>query len=123
MEIRTLNPNKINHRKLFVEKCEESLDKIPIEAELDEVDMNVDRNKIEQIDRDITYVLDEARSNAKGERKGIKGSTKKIIRSSVKHWTLMIKKKEGKLVSQLNLNKLKKEARLGGNDENKSLSE
>ena len=35
----------------------------------------------------------------------------------------MIKKKEGKLVSQLNLNKLKKEARLGGNDENKSLSE
>ena len=35
----------------------------------------------------------------------------------------MIKKKEDKLVSQLKLNELKKGARLGGNDENKSLSE
>ena len=29
MESRTLNPNKRNRRKLFVEKCEELLDKIP----------------------------------------------------------------------------------------------
>ena len=35
----------------------------------------------------------------------------------------MIKKKGGKLVSQLRLNKLKKEARLGSDDESKSLSE
>ena len=41
----------------------------------------------------------------------------------MKCWTVMIKKKEVKLVSKLKLNKLKKEARLGGNDENKSLSE
>ena len=54
MESRTLNPNKRNHRNLFVKKCEELLDTIPIEAELDEVEMNVDRNKIEQIDRDTT---------------------------------------------------------------------
>ena len=46
MESTTLNPNKRNHRKLFVEKCEEFLDKTPIEAELNEVEMNADGNKI-----------------------------------------------------------------------------
>ena len=124
MEIRTLNPNKRNHRKLFVKKCEQLLDKTPIEAELNEVEMNVDRNKIEQIDRDVTYILNKARSVAEGERKGIRGCTEKLmIRSSVKYWTAMIKKKEGKSVSQLRLNKWKKDARLGGNDDNKRLSE
>ena len=92
MESRTLNPNKRNHRKLFVEKCEELLDKTPIEAELNEVEMNVDRNKIEQIDRDITYILNKARSAAEGERKGIRGYKEKmIIRSSMKCWTLIVK--------------------------------
>ena len=86
--------------------------------------MNVDRNKIEQIDRDITYILNKARSAAEGERKVIRGWTEKLkIRSSVKYWTAMIKKKEGKSVSQLRLNKWKKDARLEGNDDNKRLSE
>ena len=43
--------------------------------------------------------------------------------SCMNHWTLMVKKKEGELVSKLKLNKLKKESRLGGNNENKSLTE
>ena len=42
---------------------------------MDDVEINVDRNKLEQIDKDITYVLNKARSKAKGERKGIKGHT------------------------------------------------
>ena len=93
MEIRTLNPNKRNHRKLFVEKCEESLDAAPIEAELDEIEINVDINKIEQTDRDMAYMLCKARSNAEGERKGIRECKEKmIIRSSKKYWTLMVKK-------------------------------
>ena len=66
MESRTLIQNKWNHRKLFVEKGENFLDKMPIEAELDEVDMNVDRIKIEQKYRNITYDLNKARSKAEG---------------------------------------------------------
>ena len=72
--------------------------------------MNIDRNKIEQIDRDVPCVLNKTRSKAEGERKGIRGCKEKIIiRPSVKHWIVMIKKKGGKLVSRLRLNKLKKE--------------
>ena len=41
----------------------------------------------------------------------------------MKHWTLMVKKKEGKLVSQLKLNKLKKEARIEDNNDDKNLTE
>ena len=47
----------------------------------------------------------------------------KKIRSSINLQNLMVKKKEGKLVSKLKLNKLKKEEMLGGNNENKSLSQ
>ena len=79
---------------MFEEKWEESLDKTPIEAEFCEIEMNVDKNKIEQIDRDVTCVLNKTRSKAEGERKGIRGCKEKIIiRPSVKHWTVMIKNK------------------------------
>ena len=45
IEERLLNPNKRNHRKVFVERCVELLNSTPIENEVD----CVERHKIEKI--------------------------------------------------------------------------
>ena len=57
---RNLNPNRKIHREKFVDKCNTLLDRICIESDLIEVDININRAKIEQIDSDTTRVLTKA---------------------------------------------------------------
>ena len=72
-EKKLLNPNKILQRKVFVDICEELLNMLTIENELNYVKLNKDIEKIEQIDKGTTCVLKKLRSNAEGKRKGIRG--------------------------------------------------
>ena len=64
---RSLNPNRKTHREKFAEKYDQLLDSISIENELKEVNSSFSRAKIEQIDIDITHVLNKARKNAEGD--------------------------------------------------------
>ena len=59
--IRSLNTNRKTHRETFAKKCEVMLDVINIENELNGVNVNYNRAKIEQTDKDITYVLRKSR--------------------------------------------------------------
>ena len=65
-----LNHNKRNHRQIFVETCEELLNVFPIENELNYVEMHKDRAKMEQVDKDITFLLQKSRSKVEGDKKG-----------------------------------------------------
>jgi len=94
IEQRLLNPNKRTHRKKFVEMCEELLNVMPIEHELEHIERHKDRAKMEQIDQDITFVLQKARSKAEGERKGMRGCKEKMMkRAAVQCWSMVVKKK------------------------------
>ena len=57
IEYRSLNPKKRTHRKKFAEMCKELLNVIPIEHELEHIERHKDRAKMEQLDKDITFVL------------------------------------------------------------------
>ena len=78
IEYRSLNPKKRTHRKKFAEMCKELLNVIPIEHELEHIERHKDRAKMEQLDKDITFVLQKARSKAEGERKGMQGCKEKM---------------------------------------------
>ena len=58
---RSLNPKRKSHREKFAEKCKQMLGIINIEKELQEENGNFSREKIEQLDDDITHVLRKAR--------------------------------------------------------------
>ena len=45
---RLLSPNRISHRKVFVNVCEELLSMLPIKNELNYVEMSTDRSKMEK---------------------------------------------------------------------------
>ena len=49
--------------------CEEILNAIPIEDELDYAEICKCIGKMEQIDKETTFVLNKAKSNGEGERK------------------------------------------------------
>ena len=56
-------------RKSFVSVCEEFLNTFPIENELNYVEMNKDRAKMEQIDNEIVHVLKKREVKKKERRK------------------------------------------------------
>ena len=124
IEYRLLKPNKRTHRKKFVELCEELLNVILIEHELKHIERHKDRAKMEQLDKDITFVLQKARSKAEGERKGMRGCKEKMKkRAAVQYWSMVVKKKQGKNVSQVRIRKRKKEADIACDEDGTSLRE
>ena len=89
---RNLNLNKKINRQKFVEKCNTLLDIICIESDLIEVNINVNRAKIEQVDSDITRVLTKARKSTEGDAiRTKKSSEQRELRSTLSHWKLMLR--------------------------------
>ena len=100
------------------------LNSTPIESELEHIYTRNDRAKIELTDNDINCILKQAKSKGEGERKvKIECKEKKMKRSASECLTLVVKKKEGKNVSNLKTRKRKKEAKISGDLEHKSLRE
>ena len=98
---RCLNPNRKTHREIFVKKCEELLDVFNIENELNEVNEQFDGAKIEQIDKDITCIMRNARKKVEGPMKGLERSNqKRKLRAMVSYWKMIVRQKEGKFVSR-----------------------
>ena len=59
--------------------------------------MNEDIAKMELIDKDISFILQKAKSKVEGERKGKVGCKEKTMkRLASEHWKLVVKKKEEK---------------------------
>ena len=86
--------------------------------------MHKDRAKMEQIDKDTTFLLQKARSKVERETKGIrecKEKTKK--RDALQCWNMVIKKKQGKNESNVRVKRRKKEAEITGNEDSKSIEE
>ena len=91
---RSLNPNKKPHREKIAEKCEQMLDIINIEKELQEVNGNFSQEKIKKLDEDITHMLRKARKHAKGKTTSIEKSTAKSkLQSKTSFWRLMLSEK------------------------------
>ena len=76
--IRSLNPNRKTHRERVVKKCEELLDFINVENELNEVNVNFNREKIEQTHKDVTCALSKATEEVEGPMIEIEKSVEKI---------------------------------------------
>ena len=94
IERRLLNHNKRNHRKIFVETCEELLNLLPIDNELNCTEVHKDREKIEQVDKDTTFLLQKVRREVEEETKGMRGCKEKTKkRAAVQHWNMVVKNK------------------------------
>ena len=82
---------------------------MPIENELYCIERHEDKAKMEQTDKDMTFMLQKARSKADGETKGMRDCNKKIKkRAAVKNWNVVVKKKQGKNESNVTTKRRKK---------------
>ena len=99
----------MNHRQVFEQKCEEFLNSIPIENELEHVEISKGRAKMELIGKDVTFSLQEEKIKSEGETKGKVGCEQKTMkRLALEHWSFVAKKKEGNQDSNLKTSKRKK---------------
>ena len=115
IERRLLNHNKRTHR-IFFEMYDELLNATPIENELNYIEMHEDRAKMEQIDKDITFLLQKVRSKVTGETKEIRGCKEKMKKHyALQCWNVVVKKKQGKNESNVRIKRRKKEAEIAGN--------
>ena len=62
------------YHEIFMQSCEENLDVINIEKDLNEVNINFSRVEVEQLDKDTMCVLRKARKCAEGSKIGIRKS-------------------------------------------------
>ena len=82
------------------------LDRICIESDLIEVNVNVNRAKIEHIDSDITCVLMKARKSAEGDAiRNDKSSEQQKLRATLAHWKLKLREKDGTNVDACEMKK------------------
>ena len=73
------------------------LDIVNIEKELQEVNYNFNRTKIEQLDVDTTHVPRKSRKHMEGKITSIENSSEKSeLRSIIAFWRLILSEKEGK---------------------------
>ena len=93
--IRSLNPNKKTHRQRFVKKFAEFLDIINVENELNEVSVNFNGAKIEQIHNDINCVMRKSRNEVEGPIIKIEKSVeKRKLRALIAHWKEIVHEKD-----------------------------
>ena len=84
------------------------LDITSIESNLNEVNVNFNRAKIEQIDTDMAHVLTKARKSAEGDEIRIEKSSEQWkLRSTLSYWKLMLRQKDGKNVDACKMQKIR----------------
>ena len=76
-----LDLSRRSYYKKFAEKYDELLDIIEIESKLDTIDSNVIKNRLERLDKDITYALSKARKYAEENMRRVLCLVEKVHRN------------------------------------------
>ena len=101
------------HCEIFAKTCEELLDVFNADSDLNEVNSQFNRAKIEKIDKDVTCVISKEKKKVEGPMIEIeKSKQNQKLRSMVAHSKEIFRKKEGEHVSRGIIQKLKDMAEL-----------
>ena len=108
-----MNPARRSHQLRFAETCNELLNVHPIEEEIEIVENEFNRAKIEHLDKETSIMLRKARSKAEGDKRGMPGIPEKNkIRGAMLCWKLRLMQRNGKVITRNNLERRREEAEL-----------
>ena len=98
LERGVLDPNKRTHREKFNEHMDEILDSFPLELPVQKLNIStVTKKELEQLDQDISFVLNKVRKKIEGQKRGMLHSKKKVKRRAViLYWKARLLKAQGK---------------------------